>query len=203
MKQLEGTLVYVMMDRPTDCYEKEKGQEWKAGIVITDEDVVDQFDEIYNKQPAKKVKASQFEEIYKCPLPEGAGKNVWVVTLKKNVKLSNGEPVPDKYKPRVFEKQGNTNVDITQTKLVANGSKGVISIDHWAGEKGAVARLKNVLVTDLIEYERTASGPEYTPGQEFDSDAPAEKTVEKKTPAKKVVPKKGAADNSDDGDAPW
>lgn len=187
MKSLTGTLVYVMVDRPRDCYEKDKGQEWKAGVVITDEDIADQFDEEYPKQTCKKVKTAEFESIYHCPAPEGAGKNVWVATLKKNVKLSNGEPVPDKYRPRVFEQQGSSRVDVTFTKLPANGSQGTLSIDEWEGDKGKVARLKNVLVTELIEYV-APEGSNYEPGDEF-SEVKETKPVEKATTKKKVVKK--------------
>lgn len=190
MKSLTGTLVYVMVDRPRDCYEKDKGQEWKAGVVITDEDIADQFDEEYPKQTCKKVKTAEFESIYHCPAPEGAGKNVWVATLKKNVKLSNGEPVPDKYRPRVFEQQGSSRVDVTFTKLPANGSQGTLSIDEWEGDKGKVARLKNVLVTELIEYV-APEGSNYESGSEFDEvETPkASKPAAKSAPAKKAVKK--------------
>lgn len=196
MKSITGTLVYVIVDRAVDCYEKNKGKEWKAGVVITDEDIADAWDELYPKQAAKKVKANQFEETYKCELPEDAGKNVWVITLKKNEKLANGEPVPDKYRPRVFEKQGNSRVDVTFTKLVGNGSKGTLSVDHYETETyGAVARLKNILVTDLVEYV-APEGSDYESGSEFDEDAPAEKpaakSAEKAKPAAKTTTKKAA-----------
>lgn len=194
MKSITGTLVYVIVDRSVDCFDKKNGKEWKAGIVITDEDIADAWDELYPKQAAKKVKANQFEDTYKCELPEDAGKNVWVITLKKNEKLANGEPVPDKYRPRVFEKQGNSRVDITFTKLVGNGSKGTLSIDHFDTESyGAVARLKNVLVTDLIEYE-APEGSNYESGSEFDDEAPETKapakTADKPKPAAKAAAKK-------------
>lgn len=195
INKLSGMLVYVIVDRAVDCYEKNKGKEWKAGVVITDEDLADAWDEQFPKQAARKVKVSQFEEIYKVAPPETDGKNVWVVTLKKNEKLANGEPVPEKYRPRVFEKQGNSRVDITFSKLVANGSYGTISVDRFSTESyGDVARLQNILVTDLIEYERT-EGSNYESGSEFDEDendapvakktAPAkEEKAEKRTPAK-------------------
>lgn len=198
MKQLDGTLVFVMLDKPRKCWDEDKGQEWKAGIVLTDEDVVDAYDELYPKQAAKKVKAAEFESIYHCPVPEGAGKNVWVITLKKNTKLSNGEPVPDKYKPRVFEEVKGKLIDVTFTKLPANGSKGSISIDHWAGEKGNVARLKNVKVTELIEYV-APEGSQYEPGDEFSNEqpknVPESARSDKKPAAKKAKPK---ADEDDD-----
>ena len=166
MKTLEGMLVYCMLHQATPCYDKEKGTEWKCGVVV-DEDTADAFAEIYAKQPARKVKRTEFKEIYKCDPPEGNEKNLYVITLKKNTHLANKEPVPDKYKPRVFEQVGKTLVDITETKLPANGSYGAISIDHYENSFGASARLKNVKVTSLIEFERNEST--YEPGSEFDS----------------------------------
>ncbi|MCZ2397850.1 MAG: hypothetical protein LC100_15070 [Chitinophagales bacterium] len=166
MKTLEGMLVYCMLHQATPCYDKEKGTEWKCGVVV-DEDTADAFAEIYAKQPARKVKRTEFKEIYKCDPPEGSEKNLYVITLKKNTHLANKEPVPDKYKPRVFEQVGKTLVDITETKLPANGSYGAISIDHYENSFGASARLKNVKVTSLIEFKRSESN--YQPGDEFDS----------------------------------
>lgn len=166
MKTLEGMLVYCMLHQATPCYDKEKGTEWKCGVVV-DEDTADAFAEIYAKQPARKVKRTEFKEIYKCDPPEGNEKNLYVITLKKNTHLANKEPVPDKYKPRVFEQVGKTLVDITETKLPANGSYGAISIDHYENSFGASARLKNVKVTSLIEFERNEST--YEPGSEFDT----------------------------------
>lgn len=196
MKKLTGTLVYVMLDKPRKCYEESKGQEWKAGIVV-DEDTADAFAEIYPKQSAKKVKTAEFEEQFKCPPPEGAGKNVYVITLRKNTKLANGNDVPDKYKPRVFQRKGSALVDVTSTVLPANGSLGEISIDHYDGKMGAVARLKNVLVTDLIEYERK-EGDDYEAGDEF-SEAPASKPAAATTkPAAKQSKAKVAVEEESD-----
>jgi hypothetical protein len=181
MKFLEGMLVYVCIDKPTACYDKEKGFEYKAGVVV-DEDTADAFAEIYSKQPARKVKRTAFEQEYKCKPPEGTEKNLYVITLKKNTKLANGEPVPSKYVPKVLQKQGNTLVDITNSILPANGSTGVVSVDHYEGKMGPVARLKNVLVTELIEFERTGGGS-YEAGDEFSDVAPA-KAAEKKPAGK-------------------
>ncbi len=201
MDKLVGTLVYVMLDKPRNCFEETKGQEYKCGIVV-DEDTADIFNELYPKQSAKKVKATDFEAAYKCPIPEGAGKNVYVITLRKNTVLANGNPVPDKYRPRVLEKQGNTVVDVTFTKLPSNGSKGAISIDHYEGKMGNVARLKNVLVTEMIEYVRTTV--EYEVGSEFDESPVQSPKVEPAQSAqsaqeqKKPVAKKAAKQEEDD-----
>ena len=166
MKTLEGMLVYCMLHQATLCYVNELLFEWKCGVVV-EEDTADAFAEIYAKQPARKVKRTEFKEIDKCDPPEGNEKNLYVITLKKNTHLANKEPVPDKFNPRVFEQVGKTLVDITETKLPANGSYGAISIDHYENSFGASARLKNVKVTSLFEFEKKKSKNET--GSEFDS----------------------------------
>lgn len=223
--QIEGTLVYVAIQEPVKAYVKPgaeaKPDEWKAGVVLTDEDFVDELEE-YAKEldtqlSLKKVKSASFEDIYKCDLPEDAGKNVWVLTLRKSVELGKtGKAVPDKFRPRVFEKEGNILTDITFTKLVGNGSFGKLSVDRFDRTAGGSSLyLKNVLVTDLVEYIPTES--DYQSGSEFDEGevsapkkaAPA-KTEKAKPAAKKAAPKPKAkpetendSDESEDDDAPW
>jgi hypothetical protein len=186
IEKLKGTLLYVQVQEPTACYEKEKGKEWKSSIVV-DEDTADLWNEIYTKQPAKVVKTSDFEALYKTPPPFPDAKKQYVITLRKNTLLADGKPVPDKYACKVLLKTPEGNEDITQTTLVGNGSKGMISVEHYDAKLGAVARLKNILVTELVEYIK----PDNAAGSEFDDDAvstpaPAPKPAAKpvKTPAK-------------------
>ena len=214
MNKLTGTLLYVQLNKPVKAYvkagEDPKPAEWKASIAITDEDTVDAFEEyatgIDAKVSVKKVKTVDFEEKYKVAPPEGAGKNIWVVTFRKSTELGKtGKPVPDLYKPKVFEKIGKTLVDVTNSKLPANGSLGSISIDVFTRDNGTSSLyLKNVLVTDMIEYvpDETA---QYEAGSEFDdeADAPAEKPAAKAeakpaAKAKAVKPKPAEADEEDD-----
>ena len=151
IKKLEGTLLYVQVQKPVNCYEKEKGQEWKMSIAV-DEDASDEWDEAYPKQTAKRVKTVDFETQYKFEPPFPGQKKQCVITLRKNTLLANGEPVPELYTPKVLLKSESGNTDITQESLVGNGSKGMVSIDHYDAKLGPVARLKNILVLDLIEY---------------------------------------------------
>lgn len=214
MNKLTGTLLYVQLNKPVKAYvkagEDPKPAEWKASIAITDEDTVDAFEEyatgIDAKVSVKKVKTVDFEEKYKVAPPEGAGKNIWVVTFRKSTELGKtGKPVPDLYKPKVFEKVGKTLVDVTNSKLPANGSLGSISIDVFTRDNGTSSLyLKNVLVTDMIEYvpDETA---QYEAGSEFDDEAeaaaekPAAKAeVKPAAKAKAVKPKAAEADEEED-----
>jgi len=213
MQKLTGMLLYVSLNKPVKGYvkagEPPKPDEWKASVAISDEDVLDEYEAFANgidaKTSIKKVKTAEFEAIYKVAPPEDAGKNVWVITLRKSTELGKtGKPVPELYKPRVFEKVGKTLVDVTNSKLPANGSYGSISIDKFERTNGTASLyLKNVLVTEMIEYVQEESS--YNPGDEFDDEPKAEKPKAKpeaKAPAAK--PKARAkVEEEDDTDIPF
>lgn len=201
--KIQGTLVYVQMNEPVKAFTKPgapvKPDEWKASVVLVDEDYVDAL-EAYGKSldtllSIKKVKSVDFPEKYKCDLPEGAGKNVWILTFRKSTELGKtGKPVPDLYKPKVYEKVGNKLIEITTSKLVGNGSQGTISVDRFDRTSGGSSLyLKNLLVTDLVEYIKPES--DYEAGSEFDEDvgvsksaAPNKPKPEPKAPTKKAKP---------------
>lgn len=195
MQKLTGMLLYVSLNKPQKAYvkpgEPAKPDEWKASVAITDEDVVDEYEEFAKGIDAptsiKKVKTTEFEAKYKVAPPEDAGKNIWIITLRKSIELGKtGKPVPDLYKPKVFEKVGKALVDVTNSKLPANGSYGSISIDKFERTNNTTSLyLKNVLVTSMIEYV-PEEGAGYEAGSEFD-DEPAE--APKAKPAAKVEPK--------------
>lgn len=216
MQKLTGMLLYVSLNKPQKAYvkpgEPAKPDEWKASVALTDEDTVDEYEEfakgIDAKTSIKKVKTTEFEGIYKVAPPEDAGKNIWVVTLRKSTELGKtGKPVPDLYRPKVFEKVGKALVDVTNSKLPANGSYGSISIDKFERSNGTASLyLKNVLVTQMIEYV-AESGPEYEPGSEFDdepkAEAPKAKAAEPKAEAKPKARAKVEVAAEDDEEIPF
>ena len=207
---LTGTLVYVQVQQPKPCYEERKGFEYKASIVVSEDDA-EQWDEVYPKQTAKQVKTSDFLNYYKIPAPFPSQRKQFVITVRKNTKLGNGDPVPEKYQPKVFEKVGSKITDVTKEKLPANGSLGQISVETFEGKMGVFARLKNVLVTEMIEYKKDddGSGSEFgmevehgtSSGDEFSSVSGGVNTTPAKvaTLPKKVVPESAVEDDMDDG----
>lgn len=213
MQKLTGMLLYVSLNKPVKGYvkagEPPKPDEWKASVAISDEDVLDEYEAFANKIDAKtsikKVKTAEFEAIYKVAPPEDAGKNVWVITLRKSTELGKtGKPVPDLYKPKVFEKVGKTLVDVTNSKLPANGSYGSISIDKFERTNGTASLyLKNVLVTEMIEYVQEESS--YNPGDEFDDEPKAEKPKAKPEAKAPAAKPKARAKNEEveDDDIPF
>lgn len=162
VNKLYGTLLYVCVQEPTRANQDygPKPDEWKASIAVTDKKQIKAFkayaQSLKTMTSIKEVDRDEFESIYKCPAPEDAGDEIWVITFRKSTMTKlHGEPikVEPKYAPKVFEKQGKIIKDITQEKLVANGSKGAISIDVFRKKDGTGSMyLKSVLVTELIEY---------------------------------------------------
>ena len=215
LEKLKGTLVYVQINKPVECFVKEKGQEWKASIVV-DEDTADEWNEVYPKQAAKAIKTSEFEKLFKIPPPNPSEKKQYVITLRKNTQLSKTfdvedaegnkvlddegnvkkrkefSPLPEQYHPKAYVQGPDGREEITKTKLIANGSKGYMSVTSRSTINGPVAQLRNILVTDLIEYQSTSGA-----GSEFDdefADTPAKSTKVSK-PAKAAKPVEDTPDD--------
>lgn len=162
-KEIQGMLVYVQIDKPVKAYVDPRTgttrpDEYKASIVVTDEDWVDEFEawctKVDAKASVKKVKTAEFESIYKVAPPDDAGKNVWVLTFRKSSEQGKtGRKILPQHEPKAYEVVGGTLKDITHTKLIANASKGVLGVEHWERNNGTVSlSLSEIVVLDLIEY---------------------------------------------------
>ncbi len=72
----------------------------------------------------------------------------------KDIKTVVEEELPEMYRPKVLLQDGNIAIDVTKTTLPANGSKGKVSFEENNNDFGTFSRLKNVLVTEMIEYKK-------------------------------------------------
>lgn len=119
--------------------------------------VAKEWNKKYGKQKAKEFDNADFERIFKIA-PPFDGDEQFVIKLKKPAQYKDGTIIPDNLKPRVFEKGSDGKlVDITATKLVANGSKGVAQFDEVTNSFGTFAKLKAIRVDKLIEYKKGGS----------------------------------------------
>ena len=149
---IEGTLVFVSVQTPQTKYQSNE-KEYKAGVVV-DEDTADVWNERFPKQTAKVVKTSDFKEAYKIDAPFPDAKKQYVITLKKDAQYADGNPVPKQYLPKVLLQDGKQAIDVTDSQLPANGSVGKISFETRENSYGTFAKLRNVLVTEMIEYKK-------------------------------------------------
>ena len=145
---------YVKIQQPDFKYQS-KDKEYSVECVVSKE-TAKAWNKKYPKQKAKEIDREDFTKIYKIE-PPYEGDEIYVIKLKKPAQYKDGTPLPDGLKPRVFEKTEQGNVDITATKLVANGSSGVAQFDEVSNDFGTFARLKAIRVDKLIEYRKGGS----------------------------------------------
>ena len=203
---IEGTFVYAKVGQPDNKYQS-SDKEWSVEVIV-DEDTAEAWDEQFKKQPAKKIKVSDFETKYRIPCPIQGVKNVYGIKLKRQA-TKDGIPVDESFRPKVFvdDAEGN-RTEIGQSRLIANGSYGKVSYYISTSDFGTFARLQNVLMKegDFIEYTSSGGGKA---GDEFGSkptkvEAPREEVLNarpEKTANK--VASKPVPENEEDLEAPF
>ena len=195
---IEGTLVFVSIQTPQTKYQSTE-KEYKAGVVV-DEDTADSWNEMFPKQSAKVVKTSDFKDTYKIDAPFPNEKKQYVITLKKPAQYADSTPLPKQYQPKVLLADGKQAIDVTDTMLPANGSKGKVSFETRENSYGVFAKLRNVLVTEMIEYKKGGGsagddfGLEVQGASDFD-DTPETPVV--KQPKPTTVPEESYDDSEE------
>lgn len=158
MATISGVLLYTCIQQPTFKYQDKVNKEYKVSVCVS-EDEADAWDELFPKQSAKAVKTADFETEYKVEAPFPDQRKQFVITLKRDAQYPDGKPIPEQYRPKVYVKSNSGKlVDVTASKLVANGSVGVVSYEVRSNDYGDFAKLKNVRVDELIEYVQRGAG---------------------------------------------
>lgn len=165
---IEGTLVYAKVGMPDTKYQSTE-KEWSVEVIV-DEDTAEKWDDQFQKQKAKKIKATEFEAKYRIPVPAHlkGEKNVYGIKLKRQA-TNDGVPVDDNFRPKIYidDSEGN-RTEIGQSRLIANGSFGKVSYYISSNDYGTFSRLQNVLMDEdkFVEYESSGGGKA---GDEFGS----------------------------------
>jgi len=157
---------YTKLAVPNQKYQTEgkENTEWTVDCIVSEKDAK-AWKKKFKKQPPKEFENDEFEKIFKIKPPFPDQEEQFVVKLKKNTHFKDrdsGEMVPfdKKMRPKVLEKIGTSDSgkpllqDVTHTKLVSNGSKGVAQYDEITNDFGTFAKLKNIRVDELIEYKQ-------------------------------------------------
>ena len=152
---ITGTLLYVCIQQPTKKYESDE-TEWKVSLVV-DKKQAKEWNKRFSKQKAKEIDNAEFESIYKIQPPVDGQDEQYVIKISQNTHTSDGKAM---YQPKAYEDIGANNVvEITNTKLVGNGSKGSVCYTVVENKFGTFAKLNALLVTDLIEYQKVGGNP--------------------------------------------
>lgn len=207
------TCFYCKVQTPEPIYDQKDWSnpdmfEYKVDLVV-DEDIADQWDEKFPKQPAKKYLKEAFMKKYKLEKDEDfpasvdpSQKKFWTITLKqaktyKDRKTNQVKELSLSLRPKVVELVDNKPVDITMKKLVGNGSEAdvLFKVNHNK-TYGAAAKLSIVKVTNLIEYVKAENKDEVLDdflGGDLEID-------ESEYEAQETAPKAGQAAQEDAGD---
>lgn len=162
---LEGVLAYAKIAEPDFAYQS-KDTEYSIQVIV-DEDAADAWEEQFKKQPARKIKVADFETKYRFPCPIAGAKNVYAITLKRTA-VKDGEPFFPETRPKVFLDTSDGRLDITESRLIANGSFGKVSYRINSNDFGTFAKLQNVLMDEEGFKEYVSTGGKA--GSEFGGD---------------------------------
>lgn len=151
---IEGVgFYYTKIQNPAPKFNPEDGNEFVVDLHV-DEETADAWDEEFKKNKAKSIKYDDFVEKFGEANAIGKGKQ-YFIKLKKNESYEKDGVrtlIADKYRPRVLQEVGGELEDITFTKLIGNGSKGVAQYEINENKYGKFANLVAIKVEELDEY---------------------------------------------------
>lgn len=188
---IKGVLVYAKIAQPDNKYESED-TEYSVGVLVT-EDEADAWEEEFSKQKPTKFKATDFKTKFKFDMPEQFEGEKWIyqVKLKKDAVVDGKEANPQ-FRPKVFLDTDDERIDITESRLIANGSVGTVSYRSVTNKFGKFAYLNNILIDedDFIEYESTAgqAGDEFGGGKTVKKEEARKEATEARKPKKEAEP---------------
>lgn len=151
---IEGVgFYYTKIQNPSPKFNPEDGNEFVVDLHV-DEETADAWDEEFKKNKAKFIKYDDFVEKFGEDNAIGKGKQYFIKLKKNETYDKNGvrTPIADKYRPRVLQEVDGELEDITFTKLVGNGSKGVAQYEINENKYGKFANLVAIKVEELDEY---------------------------------------------------
>ena len=151
---IEGVgFYYTKIQNPSPKFNPEDGNEFVVDLHV-DEETADAWDEEFKKNKAKFIKYDEFVEKFGEANAIGKGKQYFIKLKKNETYDKNGvrTAIADKYRPRVLQEVDGELEDITFTKLVGNGSKGVAQYEINENKYGKFANLVAIKVEELDEY---------------------------------------------------
>jgi hypothetical protein len=203
--------LYTNIQQPKNKYQSEE-KEWSVQVVVSKEEAK-AWNKKFPKQKAKQFDNDEFTEKFDIDPPFKNQDEQFTIKLARGTAYKDGNPIPEKYAPKVYLKIGNGKVqDITKTKLVANGSTGKAAYDVVENSFGTFAKLNSICVENLIEYiPAGGSGSPFGTVVEDEMDAERQETFAASNapapksgkPAAKKQPEPEAEEDFDDESAPF
>ena len=183
------TFAYAKLAEPTKKY-KSDDLEYSIDVIV-DKTTAKTWNKQFLKQKAKEYDSEEFKAAFKIDSPLGEDEDVYVIKLRKSA-TKDGTAFDEKFRPKVFlDTKNGERVDITSSRLIANGSVGKVSYRVTSNDKfGDIAYLQNVLMDEdgFVEYTSTFTEG----GSEFGGDKPVTRVEPENTAATKARATKAA-----------
>ena len=151
---IEGVgFYYTKIQNPSPKFNPEDGNEFVVDLHV-DKATAKAWSKEFPKNKPKEMEYEDFVEKFGETNAIGTEEQFFV-KLKKNESYEKDGvrvPIADKYRPRVLQEVDGELEDITFTKLVGNGSKGVAQYEINENKYGKFANLVAIKVEELDEY---------------------------------------------------
>lgn len=156
----DAVAFYCKVQKPSAIFEQRQMQnptktEYTVDLLVT-EDVADEWDEVFNKQPSKKMTAAKFKEKFKIEegveLPDPNAKKFFLIKVKQAAQKKDGTDIDPKMRPRIAIVEDGKPVDITFKELVGNGSNVDVLLRVSQNDFGTFSYLNRVKVNNLVSY---------------------------------------------------
>ena len=150
------TIFYAKIKQPSFKYQSTTEKEYSVTAHV-DKATAKSWNKAFQKQKAKEVDYDDFCEKYGAEYAIG-DEEQFLITVKKPAQYKDGNPIKENQVPRAFIDDGNGELeDITFTKLIGNGSKGIVQFDVTSNDYGTFAKLAAVKVDELVVVEQSGS----------------------------------------------
>ena len=163
---IEGVnLFYVKLQKPSLKYQSQTDKEFSVTVQV-DKATKTLWNKTFQKQKCKELEHDDFCEKYGVEYAIG-NEEQYLLTLKKPANYKDKETgqlkdIPDAYRPRALIDDGSGELeDVTFTKLIGNGSKGVVQYEVNSNDYGTFAKLLAIRVDELVVVEQGDSAGKF------------------------------------------
>ena len=171
---ISGIFAYAKVQEPVLKYESKIEKEFSIQVVV-DKATAKAFGKQFPKQKGEVIDNGEFKAKYKIDPPFPDQDEQYVVRLKKAAQYKDKttgmlKAIPEVYWPKIVVKKNGKAVPLDRDVLIANGSTGKVSYEVNENSYGIFAKLKNILVEELIEYKKAGGSGADDFGLELDTE---------------------------------
>lgn len=149
--EFKGYLAYTCIYKPALKYESTTDYQYKATIVISEEDAK-AFKRLKLNKEVKETVTEEFEDKFKFPVPFPDQEYQYSFTVSQNTHKANGGPMPDFTRPQAFQidPEDGMYIDITNCEI-GNGSYGTLEASQFEYKNKVSLKLVSVKLETLVE----------------------------------------------------